>query len=58
MRVHDAGQFVVRHMYRTVDRESGRVHLVVGIVDGVPVEIDLDQTGRGYFVEHHAVRVE
>src|SRR5438132_13246197 len=56
--MHDAERVFARGMYGAVNRKAGGIDEVRRIHHLVAVWIDLHQTRRRDFVEHHAVGIE
>src|ERR1019366_10496439 len=55
----DAGGVLPGRVDRAVDDEAGRVRLVsAAVADDVPVQVDLDEAGRGDLVEPQAEGVD
>ncbi len=56
--VHDAGGIVAHRVDGAVDGETGRVDVVIAVVELVTFLIHPHQAGGGDLVEHHAVGVD
>ena len=58
MRVQDASRIRACSMHGAVNRESGRVHRVRSIENDLAIQVDLDETARGHFLEEQTVGVD
>src|SRR5262245_6477649 len=58
VRVHYAESVLARGVNGAVNRESRGVDVVWGLHQDLSVQVDLDETGGGDLVEHHAVRID
>lgn len=58
MRVQDAHGVLAGRVDTAVDGEARRIDVVCRVHHLAPVQVDLDQAGRGDLVKHHAVGVD